>query len=61
MCIAALIQTASQSVGMFIGARYVHSRFEFASLTYLTMARFLIGVGVGFAGKQTSTWDQLDH
>jgi len=49
MCIATIIQTASQSVGMFIGARYVPRAFMIISL--ICFLSFLIGFGVTFAGN----------
>lgn len=49
MIAATVLQTASQSVGMFIGARYV----PFLAFRYpsdeLTANRFLIGFGLTFA------------
>lgn len=49
MCAATILQTASHSVGMFIGARYVcRGSWE---KSYLTVTRFMIGFGLTFAAS----------
>ena len=53
MCIATVIQTASNSVGMFIGARYVLLAQIYvmilSSRGFAGILRFLIGFGLTFA------------
>ena len=53
MCIATILQTASHSVGMFIGARYVHPHSQWSMTvsahSHTTDNRFLIGFGLTFA------------
>lgn len=50
MCLATAVQTASQSVGMFIGARYV-ANTPYPLFYNSLFLRFLIGFGLTFAGK----------
>ena len=53
MIIAAIIQTASQSVNMFIGARFMRKLsvfiLDFFVLGLGANLRFLVGFGLGFA------------
>ena len=49
MCGATALQTASQSVRMFIGARYAIPPFSRVKL--MNILRFMIGFGLSFAAN----------
>lgn len=57
---ATAVQGASQSVGMFIGARYDLSELRTACTYKGYLSRFLIGFGLTFAGALTffSQWEK---